>query len=80
MAFGWFGYFVIAAGASEQELRHLDAHIRRRLRAIYCKQAKRQRTLVRKLIALGVPARSAWRGRYSRTSPPQASSHWSGRR
>ncbi|MGI8726142.1 MAG: group II intron reverse transcriptase/maturase [Solirubrobacterales bacterium] len=61
---GWFGYFGLAAYASEQDLRALDAHLRRRLRAIICKQAKRRRTLVRKLIALGVPPQSAWRGVY----------------
>lgn len=72
---GWFGYFGIAAEACETELRRLDAHIRRRLRAILCKQAKRQRTLVRKLIALGVPADSAWRGVYGGRKSVWALSH-----
>jgi RNA-directed DNA polymerase len=72
---GWFGYFGIAAYASEQDLRALDAHLRRRLRAIFCKQAKRRRTLVRKLIALGVPADSAWRGVYGAQKGPWALSH-----
>lgn len=72
---GWFGYYGIAAYASEQDLRALDAHLRRRLRAIYCKQAKRQRTLVRKLIALGVPPQSAWRGVYGGRKSAWALSH-----
>jgi group II intron reverse transcriptase/maturase len=72
---GWFGYYGPAAYASEQDLRALDAHLRRRLRAIYCKQAKRQRTLVRKLIALGVPPQSAWRGVYGGRKSVWALSH-----
>lgn len=72
---GWFGYYGLAAYASEQDLRALDAHLRRRLRAIYCKQTKRQRTLVGKLIALGVPPRSAWRGVYGGRKSVWALSH-----
>lgn len=72
---GWFGYFGIAAAACERQLRYLDAHIRRRLRAIYCQQAKRKRTLVGKLIALGVSPRSAWRGVYAGRKSTWALSH-----
>jgi RNA-directed DNA polymerase len=43
-------------------LRALDAHIRRRLRAILLHHWKRRPTIVRNLIALGVKRRSAWQG------------------
>jgi RNA-directed DNA polymerase len=45
-------------------LRALDAHIRRRLRAILLRHWKRRPTIVRNLIALGVKRKSAWRGVY----------------
>ena len=45
-------------------MRKLDAHIRRRLRAILLRHWKRKRTIVRNLIALGVKRRSAWKGIY----------------
>jgi hypothetical protein len=43
------------------KLQSLDSHIRRRLRALQLKQWKRRRTMARKLIALGVSAKAAWR-------------------
>jgi len=46
-------------------LRALDAHIRRRLRAILLHHWKRRPTIVRNLIALGVNYRAAWQGVYS---------------
>lgn len=60
---GWFGYFGIC-GQSASTFGALDAHLRRRLRAIILKQCKRKRTIARKLIQLGVSARTAWRGIY----------------
>ena len=41
----------------QDELRKIDAHIRRRLRAILLRHWKRRRTIVRNLIALGVKRR-----------------------
>ena len=55
---GWFGYFKPIT--SSFILRTLDAHIRRRLRAIKLKQWKRKRTTVRALISLGVSKALAW--------------------
>ena len=46
-------------------LRALDAHIRRRLRAIILHHWKRKRTIARNLIALGVKRHSAWRQIYA---------------
>jgi hypothetical protein len=62
---GWIGYFGICTEAIKRELGALDAHIRRRLRAIQLKHWKRKRTIVRKLISLGVKARTAWRSIYN---------------
>jgi RNA-directed DNA polymerase len=61
---GWHGFFGISAASEEYTLRALDAHIRRRLRAIVLRHWKRRRTIARNLEALGVPRRSAWRGVY----------------
>jgi group II intron reverse transcriptase/maturase len=61
---GWVGFFVICTKESERTLRGLDAHIRRRLRAIQLKHWKRKRTIARKLIRLGVNRSAAWRKVY----------------
>lgn len=42
-------------------LSNLDAHIRRRLRALLLKQWKRKRTIARRLIRLGVKPKTAWK-------------------
>lgn len=55
---GWFGYFRLTT--FNIILGTLDAHIRRRLRAIKLKQWKRKRTAVRALISLGVSKSMAW--------------------
>jgi RNA-directed DNA polymerase len=61
---GWHGFFGIASATEMQVMRKLDAHIRRRLRAILLRHWKRRRTIARRLIKLGVPRRSAWRQVY----------------
>jgi len=45
-------------------MRKLDAHIRRRLRAIILRHWKRKRTIAKRLIKLGVKRQSAWRQVY----------------
>jgi len=50
---GWLGYFRICTAACESELRHFDAHIRRRVRAIIVRQKKRPRHLCRHLLSCG---------------------------
>ena len=61
---GWHQFFGIASPGEQYTLRALDAHIRRRLRAILLHHWKRRPTIVRNLIALGVKRRSAWQGVY----------------
>jgi group II intron reverse transcriptase/maturase len=57
---GWIGFFWICTEAAVQMLSALDAHIRRRLRALQLKQWKRKRTIARRLIRLGVKPKTAW--------------------
>jgi RNA-directed DNA polymerase len=62
---GWHGFFGIVSASEVQAMRKLDAHIRRRLRAILLRHWRRKRTIARRLIKLGVPRRSAWRQVYA---------------
>jgi group II intron reverse transcriptase/maturase len=57
---GWIGFFGICTASEERALMNLDAHIRRRLRAILLKQWKRKRTILRKLKQLGARHPAAW--------------------
>jgi len=57
---GWIGFFWICTEAAERVLSNLDAHIRRRLRALVLKHWKRKRTMARRFIQLGVKPKSAW--------------------
>jgi RNA-directed DNA polymerase len=61
---GWFGFFAICTVGVLRLLHRLDAHIRRRLRAIQLRQWKSKRTQARRLIALGVKPKTAWRNVY----------------
>jgi RNA-directed DNA polymerase len=61
---GWHGFFGIVSASEMQMMRKIDAHLRRRLRAILLRHWKRKRTIARRLIKLGVPRRSAWRQVY----------------
>ncbi len=72
---GWHQFFGIAAASEEFMLRALDAHIRRRLRAIMLKHWRRRRTIARNLEALGVGRQSAWRGVYAGRKSTWALSH-----
>ncbi len=56
-------------------MRHADAHIRRRLRAIVLKHWKRKRTIARRLIRLGVKPKTAWRRVYEGRKSLWALSH-----
>jgi group II intron reverse transcriptase/maturase len=58
---GWIGFFWICTEAAAQMLGALDAHIRRRLRALLLRQWKRKRTIARRLIQLGVKPKTAWK-------------------
>lgn len=72
---GWHQFFGIAAASEQFTLRALDAHIRRRLRAIVLKHWRRQRTIARNLVALGVKWRSAWGQVYAGRKSTWALSH-----
>ena len=75
---GWIDFF---GRSCTDEVSHtletLDAHIRRRLRALLLKQWKRKRTIVRRLVRLGVRARTAWRYVYEGRKSLWALSHCS---
>jgi len=72
---GWLGFFGICTASVESTLRSLDAHIRRRLRAIQLKHWKTKRTIAKKLIRLGVAPRTAWRNVYEGRKSSWALSH-----
>jgi RNA-directed DNA polymerase len=61
---GWMGFFGICTGGVEQFLNGVDAHIRRRLRAIKLKQWKWRLTMLRRLVKLGAKKQSAGRQLY----------------
>jgi RNA-directed DNA polymerase len=72
---GWIGFFRICSSEELQTLQTLDAHIRRRLRALVLKHWKRKRTMARRLIRLGVQPKTAWRGIYNGRKSLWALSH-----
>jgi RNA-directed DNA polymerase len=72
---GWMGFFGICTEQVAKSLKFLDAHIRRRLRAMELKQYKTKRTIVRKLIRLGIKAKTAWRDVYDGRKSIWALSH-----
>jgi len=72
---GWVEYFKICTKEIETVLQTLDAHIRRRLRAIQLKHWKRKRIIVRNLIRLGAKPKTAWRGIYTGRKSLWAMSH-----
>ena len=61
---GWLGHFRVCTVGIERVMHQVDAHIRRRLRAIVLKHWKRKRTIARRLIRLGIKPRIAWRRVY----------------
>ena len=72
---GWIEFFKICASGMESTLRILDAHIRRRLRAIQLNHWKRKLIRARMLIKLGVSAKTAWRNVYDGRKSIWALSH-----
>ncbi len=61
---GWHGFFGIASESEMQMMRKIDAHLRRRLRAIILRHWKRRRTIAKRLVALGVNRQAAWKQVY----------------
>jgi RNA-directed DNA polymerase len=72
---GWHQFFGIASAEEQQQMRRIDAHIRRRLRAVLLHHWKRQRTIVKRLVALGVKPQSASRAVYAGKKSTWALSH-----
>jgi RNA-directed DNA polymerase len=72
---GWHQFFRSCEPGEQFVLRALDAHIRRRLRAILLHHWKRRPTIVRNLIALGIKPRQAWQAVYSGRRSLWALSH-----
>ena len=72
---GWFSHFGITSVWEERTMQALDAHIRRRLRAIQLAHWKTKRTIVKKLIKLGVRRKTAYRYIYSGRKRLWALSH-----
>jgi len=72
---GWIGFFRVCTKEELKTFGILDAHIRRRLRAIILKQSKRKRFIVRRLIRLGVKRKTAWNRVYQGRQSLWALSH-----
>ena len=72
---GWINFFGICTEPAMAAFYKLDWHIRRRLRAIQLRHWKRQRTIVRKLIQLGIKPHKAWPGVYGGRRSTWALSH-----
>jgi len=72
---GWLGHFQVCTPGIEREVSRADAHIRRRLRAVVLKHWKQKRTIVRRLIRLGVKPTTAWRRIYDGRKSIWALSH-----
>lgn len=56
---GWLGFFSIVSEREVSKLGSLDAHLRRRLRAMTLKQWKRKETMRKRLERLGVRGKTA---------------------
>jgi len=74
---GWMGFFGICTAGVEYVLGGLDAHIRRRLRAIQLRHWKRKRTIARRLVAMGIRSKTAWHTVYEGRKSRWALSHTS---
>lgn len=72
---GWIDFFGICTTGVQTTLERLDAHIRRRLRAIQLAHWKTKRTTARRLIRLGVKPKTAWRYTYAGRQSRWAMSH-----
>lgn len=73
---GWMAHYRLVTPDAVQRLGVIDAHVRRRLRAIIVRQKKRQRFLLRHLLAKGVSRSAAagaaycGRGAWNRSNRP----------
>lgn len=72
---GWMSHFGICSRGIERVVSNVDAHIRRRLRAIVLKHWKRKRTIARRLIGLGCKPKTVWKRLYEGRKGLWALSH-----
>ena len=73
---GWFGHFRVCTRGIERTVQKMDAHIRRRLRAVVLKHWKRRLTMARCLIRLnGGKPKTVWRRIYEGRKSWWALSH-----
>jgi group II intron reverse transcriptase/maturase len=72
---GWLGFFGVCSLGVRRVLQAVDAHIRRRLRAIVLRHWKTKRTIVRRLANLGVRSRTARKRVYEGRKSVWALSH-----
>lgn len=72
---GWMGFFGVCTGGVKSVFEALDAHIRRRLRAIQLKHWKRKRTIAIRLTQMGIGRKTAWRTVYDQRRSLWALSH-----
>lgn len=72
---GWIGFFGICTDDAARTFRNLDAHARRRLRALQLRHWKTKRTIAKKLISFGIRAKTAWRSVYGGRKSTWALSH-----
>jgi RNA-directed DNA polymerase len=72
---GWLGFFGVCTAGVEYTLQGLDAHIRRRLRALQLAHWKSKRTIARRLIQNGVKPTTAWKNVYKGRRSLWALSH-----
>ena len=72
---GWIGFFGVCTEGVLRMLQTLDAHIRRRLRAIQLAHWKTKRTIALRLIGLGIKPKTAWTAVYSGRRSLWAMSH-----
>jgi RNA-directed DNA polymerase len=72
---GWYGHFRLCTLEAQRSFASLDAHIRRRLRAVVVRQRKRPRYLYRHLVKRGVSSRAAARGAWSHRGDWYKSNH-----
>jgi group II intron reverse transcriptase/maturase len=72
---GWIGFFRIVTEAEERKLGAIDAHIRRRLRAIVLRHWKSKRSIVKRLSGLGARSQTAGRWVYGAKRSCWALSH-----
>jgi len=72
---GWLGFFGVCSEAEARTLHNLDAHIRRRLRALLLAQWKRRRNIARRLTRLGVNPKLALRSIFAEHRSLWALSH-----